>query len=445
MIDPQITLAGDVGGQVGGKAIGVVELEHRLAPGITSPSQTRDGLVEDLHALLEGLGEALLLQPQHPLHLRLAPSSAPDRPRPSPVEGRHQRIEEGLMAAQLVAVADGAADDPPQHIAAPLVGGQHPVGDQKGAGANMVGDDPQRLALQISASGELRRRLDQLLEQIDLVVAVHPLHHRGQPLQAHAGIHRRLGQRGQLAVGVPVVLHEHQVPDLDVAVAVLFGRAGRATPDRLAMVVEDLGTGPAGTSIAHGPEVVALVAPAARLVADAGETRRIDADLIEPDRRGLVVIRIDRDPQLLGWQTQGLGQKFPGILDRILFEIVAEAEVAQHLEKGVMTGGIAHILQIIVFAAGPYATLGAGRAGIAALVPPQKHILELDHARIGEQQGRIVQGHEGTACHHLMAMVGKIVQKGFTNFGAGFHVWKSEFTRRNKLEKITGSEKKCPF
>jgi len=38
-------------------------------------------------------------------------------------------------------VADGAADDAAQHVAAPLVAGDHAVDDEEGTGADMVGDD----------------------------------------------------------------------------------------------------------------------------------------------------------------------------------------------------------------------------------------------------------------------------------------------------------------
>jgi hypothetical protein len=41
--------------------------------------------------------------------------------------------------AELPAVADGAADDAAQDVAAPFVAGDHAVGDQEGAGADVVG------------------------------------------------------------------------------------------------------------------------------------------------------------------------------------------------------------------------------------------------------------------------------------------------------------------
>ena len=65
---------------------------------------------------------------------------------------RDQRVEEGLARAQLVAVADGAARDAAQHVAAAFVAGDHAVGDGEGAGADVVGDDLQRRATRLSQS-----------------------------------------------------------------------------------------------------------------------------------------------------------------------------------------------------------------------------------------------------------------------------------------------------
>ena len=81
---------------------------------------------------------------------------------------------------------------------------------------------------------------------------------------------------------------------------------------------------------------------------------------------------------------------FPGVLDRILLEIIAEAEVAQHLEKGVVTRGVADVFQIVVLAAGAHAALRRHRAGVGTLVLAGEHVLELHHAGVGEQQRRVV-------------------------------------------------------
>ena len=55
-----------------------------------------------------------------------------------------QPVEERLLLPELVAVADGAADDAAQHVAAALVAGITPSHDQEGAGADVIGDHVQR-------------------------------------------------------------------------------------------------------------------------------------------------------------------------------------------------------------------------------------------------------------------------------------------------------------
>ncbi len=142
---------------------------------------------------------------------------------------RHQLVEERRLLAQLVAVADGAAHDAALHVAAAFVARDHAVAHQEGRGADVVGDHAQALVLQVLLAGLARGGLDQRVEEVDLVVAVHVLQDGGQALQAHAGVHAGRGQRLHAAVGLHVELHEHVVPDLDVAVAVLRPgcRAGR--------------------------------------------------------------------------------------------------------------------------------------------------------------------------------------------------------------------------
>ncbi len=69
-----------------------------------------------------------------------------------------------------------------------------------------------------------------------------------------------------------------------------------------------------------------------------------------------------------------------------MFEIVAEAEVAQHFEEGVMTRGVTDVFQIIVFTACTNATLCSGSAGIITFVEPKEYVLELVHPGVGKQQ-----------------------------------------------------------
>jgi hypothetical protein len=189
-------------------------------------------------------------------------------------------------------VPDGAPDDPAQDVAAPLVAGDHAVGDQERAGADVVGEHPQRRAVEVGRRRFARGGGDQVDEEVDLVVAVHVLQDRRRALEPHAGIDRRLRQRVHDTGLVAVELHEDVVPDLDVAVALLVGRSRRPAGNSLAVVVEDFRARSAGTGVAHHPEVVGGVARTL-VVADAHHPLGRHADLARPDVVGLVILGID--------------------------------------------------------------------------------------------------------------------------------------------------------
>ena len=79
--------------------------------------------------------------------------------------------------------------------------------------------------------------------------------------EAHAGVHARLGEGVQLTVAITVVLHEHQIPDFNVAAAVARERALRGC-DAVAKIggsgahiVVDFAAWAAGASVPHGPEI----------------------------------------------------------------------------------------------------------------------------------------------------------------------------------------------
>jgi hypothetical protein len=73
----------------------------------------------------------------------------------------HHLVEEGGAGAQLVAVADGAADDAAQHVAAAFVARDDAVGDQEGAGADVVGQHLERRAVHVGIAGLAGGGLDQ--------------------------------------------------------------------------------------------------------------------------------------------------------------------------------------------------------------------------------------------------------------------------------------------
>ena len=314
----------------------------------------------------------------------------------------HQRVG----GAQQVGVAHGAAHDAAQHIAPTFVGRRDAVRDQEGRRAQVVGDDSVAggaLALGLGRGGVFGGR-DQGLEQVGLEHRMDALEDGGHPLKAHAGVHAGLGKVANDLVVLLLELHEDVVPDLDVAVAVLVRAAGRAAGDLVAVVPEDFGAGAAGTAVAHGPEVVRAGDADDLVVGEAG-------DLL-PDGGGLVIVDIDGDQEALGVQAELLRDQLPRPVDRVFLEIVAEGEVPQHFEEGQVAGGIADVVQIVMLAARADAFLRGGGARIGRLGRAREIVLERHHARIDEQQGRIVLRHQRRRVHLLVAVGREEVEVG---------------------------------
>src|SRR5882762_3517606 len=386
LVDLQAALARHVGGQIDRKAIGVVQLEHGVAVDHLRALQVANGALEQHHAVGERRREALLLLLQHALRVGAAARELRVRATHLLLEHRHQLVEKRLLDAELVTVAKRAADDPTQHVTAALVGRQHAVDRQERAGADVICDHAQRAGSQDRSSGELARGADQVPEQIDIVVGMYALHDRRDALEPHAGVHRRPRQRLEVAVRGALELREDQVPDLYIPVPLLLGRARRTAGDARSVVIEDLAARAARAGVAHGPEVGGF--PQAR------EALRTDADVLQPDVGGLVIVAVHRAPQPRRVESQGVDEEIPGQMNRLALEIVAKGEVAEHLEERVVPGRVTHVLQVIVLAAGAYAALAGGGAQVVTLLPAEEHVLELHHAGVGKEQRRVVAGHE---------------------------------------------------
>ena len=91
----------------------------------------------------------------------------------------------------------------------------------------------------------------------------------------------------------------------------------------------DLRAGTAGTGVPHLPEVL--------LLGEAEDAPLGNADADLPQVVGLVVIMQDRDDQIVGIDPEHASQEVPGVIDRLLLEVVAKGEVAEHLEERLMT------------------------------------------------------------------------------------------------------------
>ena len=325
-VDGQAPFPGDVGREVGGKAVSVVELEEDFARNALAVL-ARQRPFEQFHALAERLGEALLLGQQRALDVSqlLHQQRIGFAHFSGQIVG--QLMEKRPLNFQLVAVTQPSADDAAQHIGPILVARRHAIGNEKGTRPEVVGNDPQRRIGEnrcpAADAGEFTSPPHEARKQVNLEVAVHALQHGGHALEAHAGIDPWRGQRYQFAIGGAVELREHQVPHLDVTVAVLVRGPRRTTGHFRAVVVEDFGARAARAGIAHRPEVVAMVHHALRP----------NADLVAPQAAAFIVGGVHGDPKTLLGQLEFVGHEGPSPSDGLLLEVVAKAEIAEHFEK----------------------------------------------------------------------------------------------------------------
>jgi len=91
-----------------------------------------------------------------------------------------------------------------------------------------------------------------------------------------------------------------------------------------------------------------------------------------------------------------------------------------------MTAGEADVLKIVVLASGTNTLLTGGGARVVTVLCAQENILELVHAGVGKQQGRVVGGHQRRRVHTTVPLACrrglltlKKPQKIFPNLAAG--------------------------
>jgi len=84
-----------------------------------------------------------------------------------------------------------------------------------------------------------------------------------------------------------------------------------------------------------------------------------------------------------------------------------------------MVGIHAHFFQIVVFSGNAKALLRIRNSGNRGGLIAKKIILELVHARIREEEGRIVFYNQGGRGNNLVPFLFKEVKISLTNFGYG--------------------------
>ena len=320
--------------------------------------------------------------------------------------------EGALLAQEGVGVAHSTTQDATDDVACLGVGGQLPVGNGEGHGADVVGDDahgdinglspspsPVREGIfcSILQSCQLLNLLDRGLEHVGVVVGVLALQGAHEALEAHTGVDDIHAQGHQRAVGLALELHEHDVPDLDDLRVVLVHQLAAGHLGFLlggTAVEMDLGAGTAGACVAHLPEVVVLVA-----VDDV-----VCRHVLGPERGSFVVAGDvllgraleDGDVEVLGVEADDIHEIFPCHVDGALLEVVAERPVAEHLEHRVVVGVVAYLFQVVVLTADAQTFLRVGAAARFGVFGAKDDILPLVHTSVGEHKcGVVLDDHGG--------------------------------------------------
>ncbi len=164
-----------------------------------------------------------------------------------------------------------------------------------------------------------------------------------------------------------------------------------------------------GAGVAHLPEIVFLIEAENAALGDAG-------DLL-PQILGVVILAKHRDVQAVLGEAIFLGHQLPGEIDGFALEVIAEGKIAEHFEERMMAASVADVIEIVMLATGAHAFLRRCGARVIAFFLAQENVLELVHSRVGEQQRRIVSGHQRRASDDAMTAGSKIVQEFLTNVG----------------------------
>ena len=158
-------------------------------------------------------------------------------------------------------------------------------------------------------------------------------------LEPHPRVDVLLWQRCQCPVSRQLVLHEHEVPELEEALA---ARATRETvcgaaADFCAPVEVDLGVRPTRPGAPDRPEVLRRRQRHDPLGRHPDRAPQVDRDLVgaEPELR---VARVDAHPDAIPIELQPLLDELGRERDRALLEVLPEREVAQHLEEREVVG-----------------------------------------------------------------------------------------------------------
>ena len=160
------------------------------------------------------------------------------------------------------------------------------------------------------------------------------LEDRSTALEPEARVDVLLRKGSQGPIGVLLVGHEDEVPELEEPCAARAGRRaiGLAAAVLLAPVVVQLGVRAARPGAAHRPEVLGGRQRHDPLDGHAHALPELDRHLVGAELQ-LRIAGMNGHPDPIPVEPHVLQDELPGELDRALLEVLPEREVAEHLEE----------------------------------------------------------------------------------------------------------------
>lgn len=109
--------------------------------------------------------------------------------------------------------------------------------------------------------------------------------------------------------------------------------------------------------------------------------------------------------EAVGVKAKTVNEIFPGPIDSLLLEIVAERPVAEHLEHRVVVGVHANLFEVVVLATDTQTLLAVGNPAGFGHGIAENNILKLIHAGIGEHQSGVILDHHRSRWNDFVAFL----------------------------------------
>ena len=352
---------------------------------------------------------------------------------------RHKFVDERfLLTEERVAVAHGTAQDATNHIARLGVRWQLTVSNGKRDGTQVVHHhthgNVRLLILTIPASRHVAQHLNERLEHVSVIVGSLTLQRAHQTFKAHARVNHLGRQSFKRTICLAVVLHEHEIPNLN-HLRVVF--VHQLTTGHLCLLLfrtrihMNLRAGATRSCVTHLPEVV--MPAAIDDVVFRQELFPNASRLIITGKPLLGAALEDSGIEVLRVNLQHIHNVLPSPRNRLLLEVVTKRPVAQHLKHRVVIGVVSHLLQVIMLAAHTQTLLRVRLPPALRCSITQDNVLKLIHACIRKHQRRVVLHDHGSRWHNQVLLAFKELFERLTylfcchNFIYNFSIYNLQF------------------